>query len=445
MSFRIAAGEAIPVRLPFAETYRTARGALEGREIVLLRLEDEEGRIGWGEGVPLTLRGGAGTSEVVAALEQWLSMRVGRELSWPGSSATAPPTGGKGSETAIPDAGFEPAFPDATAKVFGRFPAPARCAMLVALADLEARRREIPVWELLGAERAEPVLCNATLVSGEALAVAEDAARWSAEGFGTFKLKVGLAPQPVDPGGYDPDLAVIEAVREAVGGEARVRLDANGAWSFERAAQLLRAAEPAGIELVEQPVATLGEMADLRSRLRGDGIHIPLAADESVRDAGEAAEAMRLGACDLATIKLSKLGHFPPTLGGSLPSYLSSALDGPVGIAAAAHAWQAVPADERARLPARAHWSDRAHLPARARRSDRARLPGRGQAEDQSTTGETGGSDAPTIAQGLATQRLFAESIATRQCLLAGDWLHLPPGPGLGVEIDPDALAAHRL
>ena len=102
-------------------------------------------------------------------------------------------------------------------------------------------------------------------------------------------------------------------------------------------------------------------------------------------------------------IKLSKVGgpEAAIEIAGVLPTYLSSALDGPVGIAAAA--------------PARRSAATR-HAPA----------------------------DEP-LAHGLATQRLFASTIAAVECELRDGLLHLPPGPGLGVEIDEDALEAHRL
>jgi len=82
------------------------------------------------------------------------------------------------------------------------------------------------------------------------------------------------------------------------------------------------------------------------------------------------------------------------------PSFVSSALDGPVGIAAAAQVAQTLDA--------------------------------------------TGG-DGPSLAHGLATQRLFTSTIASVQCELRDGMLHLPPGPGLGIEIDEEALATHRL
>lgn len=386
---RIAAAEVFPYRLPFAAEYVTARGRLSRRELVLLRLVDEEGREGWGEAVPLALRGGAEPARVAADLEAWA--RRARE-----------------------PAGDPPRF--ASAGDLEGLPPPARCAALTALADLEARRADLPLWRFLGAVRPVPVPCNATLVSGPAAAVAADAERWAAAGFSTFKLKVGLKVDgPVGGRGAgrrggepDPDLSQIEAVREAVGDTARIRLDANGAWTVDRAEAVLRAAAPLGIELVEQPVATLEEMAELHRRLhhphrfaprRGKSARrraaIPIAADESVNGPAEARAARDAAACDLATVKLAKVGRLLPDLDGALPFYLSSALDGPVGIAAAAHAYQALAL--------------------------------------------------PPLAQGLATQRLFAATIAARECELRGAELILPEGPGLGVEIDRDRLAAHRL
>ncbi len=109
---------------------------------------------------------------------------------------------------------------------------------------------------------------------------------------------------------------------------------------------------------------------------------------------------MALGACDLTGIKLSKVGGPEEAIAIAevLPAYLSSALDGPVGIAAAAQVAQTL----------------------------RAQAPG----------------GAPDLAHGLATQRLFASTVAAVECELRDGMLHLPPGPGLGVEIDERALDA---
>lgn len=339
---RVSAVEVVPYALPFREPYVTARGALTQRELVLLRLRTEEGAIGLGEAVPLSLRGGAALSRVVAEL-QGLA-----ELDAP-------------SATSLREA--------ATA-----YSAPARCAVETALFDLEAP-----------ASSERGVRCNATLVAGEPTAVAEDARRWVDAGFETFKLKLGSGD----------DYGQVEAVREAVGPEAKIRVDANATWSLEEAKRLLVGIEPFGIELAEQPVATLEEMGEVAA-----ATSIPLAADESITDRAEAERAVELGACAYTGIKLSKVGGREAAIeiASLLPAYLSSALDGPVGIAAAAHV--------------------------------------------ALTLDKEGG---PALAHGLATQRLFASTVAAIECELRGDTLHLPPGPGLGVEIDEDALAAHRI
>jgi muconate cycloisomerase len=129
---------------------------------------------------------------------------------------------------------------------------------------------------------------------------------------------------------------------------------------------------------------------------------IPLAADETITGPEEGRRARAAGQCALAALKLSKVGGPGAALeiAAAIPSYMSSALDGPVGIAAAAYTVQAM--------------RDLGH-------------------------------DSTGLAHGLATQRLFAATIASTAPRLEGDMLHLPEGPGLGVEIDEKALAAHRL
>jgi L-alanine-DL-glutamate epimerase-like enolase superfamily enzyme len=327
----------------------TARGTLTRREIVLLRIRTGEGMTGLGEGVPMSLRGGTSLCRVAAELEAW------------GSRATAGDPGLEGLE------------------------GPARIAAETALADAEARLSGIPLHELLSpGSSAQPVTCNATLTAGAPADVLAQAERWAAEGFRTFKLKLGEGDE----------VAQVRAVRRALGEQVKIRIDANESWTSADAASRLAALEPFGIELAEQPVAGLEAMAGLRSVTS-----IPLVADESVNSAEDAAEAARLSACDAVTVKLSKTGSLDAALGGHLPTYLSSALDGPVGIAAAAHVVRTLP-----------------------------------------ETGACAG-----LAHGLATSRLFSATVAEREARFDGPLLLLPEGPGLGVEIDEVALNRHRL
>lgn len=350
---RLSSVEVIPYALPFKEPYVTARGALEQREMVLLRLRDEDGVVGLGEAVPLSLRGGVGLEQVVRELEGFAEHQEVEGLS-----------------------------------------APARCAVTTARMDLLGRR----AGSGQGSE-AEAVVCNATLVAGEASAVAADAQRWARDGFTTFKLKLGAeSAKTGDIGGFSQtrDAEQVRAVRKAVGDSARIRVDANQAWDLETAKRTLAELEPFEIELAEQPVATLEEMAELAG-----STSIPLAADESVASTDEAERAVAVGACTYTGIKLSKVGGPEEALAVAdvLPAYVSSALDGPVGIAAGAQVALSL-AEHPERLE---------------------------------------------LAHGLATQRLFAETIAAVECELRDGMLHLPPGPGLGVEIDEEALQRHRI
>lgn len=375
---RLASVEVIPYALPFREPYVTARGRLDRREMVLLRLRTEEGLVGLGEAVPLSLRGGTALKEVVEELEA---------LGESGVLSRVVEQEEIGEVERIEGA------PDLSG--------PARCAATTALLDLDEKWGELgrrdtrrPPPETLtvimttGRHDPGPIPCNATLVAGEADAVAEDALQWAEDGFSSFKLKVGVGN----------DVAQVKAVREAVGPEASIRVDANGAWSLDEARRVLAEIEPYDIEFAEQPVARTWEAAKLAWETP-----IPLAGDESISSREEAEEALLLGAYRLSSIKLSKVGGIAAgqTISGLLHGCVSSALDGPVGIAAGA------------RLAQHIHWE--------------------------------GNPYPPRFAHGLATQRLFASTIAAVECELRGDQLHLPEGPGLGVEIDEEALQAHRL
>src|SRR5690349_24009903 len=109
----LASTEVIPFALPFREPYVTARGRLERREMALLRIRDDEGRVGLGEAVPLGLRGGAGVDQVSAELEQ---------LAGSGALERALESGRVGDAAWLPeDLELSP---------------PARCAALTALLDL---------------------------------------------------------------------------------------------------------------------------------------------------------------------------------------------------------------------------------------------------------------------------------------------------------------------
>ena len=353
--------EVIPYSLPFLDPYVTARGELLDRRLILVRIR-AEGIEGWGETASLSLRGGISIEEIAADI---------RDRCWPG----------------LLEAEVEPRrIWSAIARCRNRGASPpAVAAVDIALHDLVGRATGDPVWRLLGAAEASPVICNATLPAANPAETRRLAESWADEGFRTFKLKVGL------PG----DVTQVATVRQALGETVEIRVDANGAWSVDEAVARLEALARHRIELAEQPVGTFEQMVDLRRR-----VEVRVAADESLVSPFDARRAKELDACDVAAVKVAKVGGLVAALeiAETMPSYLSSSLEGPVGITAAAHAVLAL----------------------------------------RYRNGDAG------VAHGLATERLFSATVG-RGATADRDELRLDDRPGLGVEVDEDALAARRL
>jgi len=161
-------------------------------------------------------------------------------------------------------------------------------------------------------------------------AVGPDRARQIVAGSGCRTAKVKVA----EPGQPDSDdIARVAAVREAIGADGRIRVDANGGWSVAHAARMLRELARFGLEYAEQPCASLAELADLR-RL----VDVPLAADESIRRAEDPLAVRAAGAADIVVLKAQPLGGVRRALqvaeACGLPVVVSSALESSVGLAA---------------------------------------------------------------------------------------------------------------
>ncbi|WP_425326359.1 o-succinylbenzoate synthase [Mycobacterium intracellulare] len=181
--------------------------------------------------------------------------------------------------------------------------------------------------------RRERIPINATVPAVPAAQVGEVLARFP--GAGTAKVKVAEPGQTLAD-----DVARVNAVRDLV---ATVRVDANGGWSVEQAAEAAGALTADGpLEYLEQPCATVGELAELRRR-----VDVPIAADESIRKADDPLAVVRAGAADIAVLKVAPLGGISAMLAIAdqidIPVVVSSALDSAVGIAAGLTAAAALP------------------------------------------------------------------------------------------------------
>jgi o-succinylbenzoate synthase len=150
----------------------------------------------------------------------------------------------------------------------------------------------------------------------------------SASGCRTAKVKVAEPGQsPAD------DLARVEAVRDALGPAGAIRVDANAAWDVDTAVARIADLDRVGLEYVEQPCATLEELAALRRR-----IDVRIAADEVVRRSADPLRVDLREACDVVVLKVQPLGGVRAALrvaeAHGLPCVVSSALESSVGIAA---------------------------------------------------------------------------------------------------------------
>lgn len=353
---RIDRVELFAVRLPLRSFFHTAVGSTDVRDLGVLRLTDEDGRVGLGEITPYPDPSAPPLDDLLTAFEHGArDQLLGAEVF------------------------------DSGLTLEHQLPPAVEAAIDVALLDLLARREHKRVADLIGTSVQEQVAVNATITAPEPDEVAALGELAVNSGFETIKLKVGMKH----------DLARVEALRDAVGFETLIRLDANGGWRTGEAIEAISEFEAFGLELVEQPVSP----EDLTSMQRvRDAVVVPVVADEGIRSLSDLDLHVANGACDGVAIKLAQVGGITSAsvLAGratqaGLITFVTSTLDGPVGLAAGIHF--------------------------AAARSDFS------------------------VANGLATGELFEESYGLGLPSVVEGILQLGPAPGLGIEIDEDALA----
>lgn len=209
----------------------------------------------------------------------------------------------------------------------------AKAAVDVALHDLVARRLGVPLVVLLGGSTMR-VPTDVTVPAGDADALGGIARARVADGFGALKLKVGTDAVT--------DVTRVLAVRDAVGPDVVLRLDANQGWSAREAVRVISELEDAGagVELVEQPVraADLDGLAWVTDRVR-----TPVMADESVFSVRDLTALIRRRAADLVNVKLAKAAGLVPArtlleLAGAhgVGTMVGSMMETHVGVGAAA-------------------------------------------------------------------------------------------------------------
>ncbi|MEN3314865.1 MAG: o-succinylbenzoate synthase [Acidimicrobiaceae bacterium] len=178
-----------------------------------------------------------------------------------------------------------------------------------------------------------PVACrNRVAVNAIVPALAPDeaaalAAAAVGAGFGCVKVKVGVTA------GTGDDIDRVAAVRDAVGPAVSLRVDANGAWDVDTAVAVLAALAAYDLELAEQPVASIGDLAAVRRR-----VTVPVAADECIRSIDDARRLAATGAADAVVVKVQPLGGVAAAMAvaeaAGVPAIVSSLYETSVGLAA---------------------------------------------------------------------------------------------------------------
>lgn len=272
---KITRVETIPVQVPIDQgrAIRGGRGAHTVSPFVLVKVHTDEGLIGLGE-VSCT-PGWSGEDQVTAVrcIEAYLAPTlVGED-------------------------------PTAVERLSGRMARAVagnpftKAGLEIALWDLLGKAAGLPLYRLLGGPVREAVPTKFS-VSGREPEQAAAIAAWAVEqGFRAMKVKIGIEPEG--------DVARVRAVREAIGPDVRLGVDANGGWAPRTAISTIRRLAEFNLIFAEQPVAPLDVawLADVRRQ-----VPVPVMADESVYTLQDAMAVVRAGAADILSVYIGKGG-----------------------------------------------------------------------------------------------------------------------------------------
>lgn len=172
-----------------------------------------------------------------------------------------------------------------------------KSAFDIALYDIASQHAGMPLYAYLGGNTAKTIVTDYTVSIGEPSQMAADALKIKEQGYPAIKVKLG--------NGGQMDVQRIRAIREAVGQEIPLRIDANQGWAVDEAVETLKALAPYGIQHCEEPIARWAFMQLPWVRQESP---IPIMSDESCGDDHDAERLIQLGACDYLNIKLGKSG-----------------------------------------------------------------------------------------------------------------------------------------
>lgn len=260
----------VPLRVPFKTALRTVKSV----EDIILEVHTDTGAVGYGEAPPTGAVTGHTTGAIIGALKEHIIPNLlGRDVD-----------------------DFEDVMQLIQSCVVGN--SSAKAAADMALWDLYGQLYRVPVYKLLGGAR-NRIVTDITISVNAPEEMARDAVHAIERGYDCLKIKVGANPTL--------DVERLRAVRQAVGDEICLRIDANQAWQPKQAVRILNQMQEQGLKLefVEQPVKAY----DLEGlKYVTDHSYVPVLADESVFSPRDAMKVLEQRAADLINIKLMKCG-----------------------------------------------------------------------------------------------------------------------------------------
>lgn len=260
----------VPLKKPFKTAIRTVNSV----EDIIVRIETDTGHVGYGEAPPTGAITGDTTGAIIGAIEDHIKKTlIGMDIE-----------------------NLEEIMIKLENSIVGN--TSAKAAVDIAIYDLFGQLYNAPVYKLLGGYRKE-ITTDITISVNEPEEMARDSIEAVKQGYNTLKIKVGKDSKM--------DIKRMKAIRDAVGYDVNLRIDANQGWNAKEAVYALRKMEDAGldIELVEQPVPA----ADIDGlKMVTDNVSIPVLADESVFSPKDAMTILQKRAADLINIKLMKTG-----------------------------------------------------------------------------------------------------------------------------------------
>ncbi|NNE71022.1 MAG: dipeptide epimerase [Rhodothermales bacterium] len=299
--------------LPFHAPFRISLSVMTGTTNLFVRLEASDGSVGWGEASPSPSITGDTAASMAAVAPRLARTLLGREVADLGGAHRAMLLEVPGNPTM-------------------------RSAFDMALHDLAARKAGLPLFAFLGGARRVFQTDN-TVSLDDPDTMAATARRFLKAGFRAIKAKVGT--------GASDDIARIRALREAIGPDIPLRVDANQGWDVPSAVRVLTETTECALEYCEQPVLRR-DHAGLKAVREAVGV--PVMADESVFDAEDALALARADACDYLNIKLSKsgglwVGRQIATIGqaAGMACMVGCMSETRLGLSAAAHLMSALP------------------------------------------------------------------------------------------------------